>query len=383
MRLTTSTIAKLTLPDGVSERIFWDDDLPGFGLRLRAGGSQTFVAQYDFGRKTRRMSLGSSKLLGLSAARASARDILARVRLGEDPQAAKAQARVAASETFSKYIGEYLTWKEPQVRPSTFREVERYLTRHATPWHARQLASITALDAAELVKAIAAKHGASTANRARVSISPYFAWHIASGRLLSNPLAFTPAAPENGPRNRVLSDAELAAVWRACGDDHFGSIVRLLMTTAARRSEIGGLSWDDYSDGLITIAAERTKNGRAHEIPLSTLARDILERQPRRNSTPYVFGRVGTPFSGWSLCKAELDKKLAGVVTVPWTLHDLRRSTATGLGELRVLPHVIESVLNHVSGFRAGVAGIYNHASYREQKAEALQRWADHLATII
>ena len=387
VKLTATAVAKLTLPKGVAEKIYFDDDVSGFGLRLRKGGSRSFVVQYKIGLQHRRLNLGSTALLDLTTARSNAKDVLARVRLGEDPQAEKAQARIAASETFGKYLDAYLDWKQPQVRPNSYREILRYLRQHAKRWHTRQLASISQRDAADLIDELADKHGAPSANRAKAALSPYFGWLLSKGRVDSNPFAYTPNAIEKGSRERVLSDTELAAIWRACGDDQFSAIVKLLLLTGGRRAELGNLSWTEIAGDMITIPEERSKNGREHEILLNTTARAILESQPRRNSSEFVFGlRDDSGFSGWSKSKAELDARLAanGAVMAPWTLHDLRRTVATNLAErLRIEPHVIEAVLNHISGHRAGVAGVYNRAIYREQKAEALQRWADLVQTII
>jgi integrase len=386
VKLTSTAVRQLTLPDDVAERTYFDDSLPGFGLRLRKGGSRSYVVQYKLGLQHRRLNLGSTALLDLSTARSNAKDILARVRLGEDPQAEKAQARIAASETFGKYLDAYLEWKRPQVRPNSFREISRYLQSYAKRWHARQLSSITQRDAADLIDELADKRGAPSANRAKAALNPYFLWLLAKGRVNANPFANVPKQNENGSRERVLSDFELSAIWDATCDDQFGAIVRLLMLTGSRRAELGSLSWSEISGDLITIPEERSKNGREHELPLNAPAREILESQPRRNSTDFVFGRLDGPFSGWSKSKAELDARLAanGAIMAPWTLHDLRRTVATNLAErLRIEPHVIEALLNHISGHRAGVHGVYNRAQYRDQKAEALQRWADLLQTII
>jgi integrase len=388
MRFTATNVKNQVLRKGTSELIIFDDDTPGFGLRLREGGARTWIVQFKVGKQHRRMTLGSTTLLDLTKARASARDVLAKVRLGEDPQAQKQQARVMASETFGRYLDAYLEWKQPQVRPNSFREIERYLRRYAKAWHTRPLASITQRDAADLVDTITTKHGGPSANRANAAIGPYFGWLLGKGRVDANPFAYVPKATENGSRERVLSDSELAAIWHAAGDenDQFGVIVKLLLLTGARRAEIGDLRWSEYRDGMITIPAERSKNRREHEIILSRQAREILESRPQRNSTDFVFGqRDDAGFSGWSKAKVTLDAQLAATGTVrSWTLHDLRRTMATGLAErLQVEPHVIEAVLNHVSGFRAGVAGVYNRALYREPKADALQRWADHVQAVI
>jgi integrase len=169
-------------------------------------------------------------------------------------------------------------------------------------------------------------------------------------------------------------------LWRGLGDDRFSEIVRLLLLTGQRRNEIGHLQWSeiDLSRKLIVLPPERVKNGRQHEIPLSRQALTVVERLPRRNSSPFLFSdKQG--FNDWDGAKQQLDKRVG---IAPFTLHDLRRTCATGMAELGVQPHIIEAVLNHVSGHKAGVAGIYNRARYEADMRQALQLWADHLDQI-
>jgi integrase len=193
----------------------------------------------------------------------------------------------------------------------------------------------------------------------------------------TNPVQGTGKADEGNGRDRVLTQDELRKLWLNLGDGHFADIVRLLLLTGQRRSEIGGLTWTevDFGRKLIVLSPERTKNSRQHEVPLSAQALAILERQPRRNSTEFVFSK----YMGWDAAKAKLDQRLD---IAPWRLHDLRRTCATNLGELGVQPHYIEAVLNHQSGHKASVAGIYNRAKYAGEMRAALQRWADHIDTI-
>jgi integrase len=166
-------------------------------------------------------------------------------------------------------------------------------------------------------------------------------------------------------------------LWRGLGDDRFSDVVRLLLLTGQRRNEIGKLRWSeiDLDRKLIMLPAERVKNSRNHEVPLSRQALAIIERQPRR--TDFVFGGRGQ--WGWAEAKAKLDQR---VPIAPWRIHDLRRSCATSLAEVGVLPHIIEAVLNHQSGHKASVAGIYNRAKYADEMRSALQRWADHVDKI-
>ena len=191
----------------------------------------------------------------------------------------------------------------------------------------------------------------------------------------------TPTGAKKKSRERVLSNAELKAIWIACPDDEFGAVVKLLALTGQRRTEIGALRWDEVHDDQIVLPANRTKNKRAHVVPLSDAARTALHRF-RDGHDEFVFGRFG--FQAWDQGKRALDARIAdaGKSLEPWTLHDLRRTVATRISELGVQPHIIEAVLNHISGHKAGVAGIYNRSSYEREVRNALAMWADHINSI-
>jgi integrase len=222
--------------------------------------------------------------------------------------------------------------------------------------------------------------GPVSRNRARSALSTFFGWCITEGLLEANPVEGTAKVDEGGGRERILSDDELRQLWAALGTDPFADIVRLLLLTGQRRNEIGALQWSevDLPRKLIVLPPERTKNKRKHELPLSRQALAIIERQPRRNSSAFLFSDV-KGFRNWDAAKARLDQRLD---IASYTLHDLRPSAATGMAELGVQPHVIESMLNHVSGHKAGVAGIYNRSKLIEPMRDALQRWADHVEAI-
>jgi integrase len=183
----------------------------------------------------------------------------------------------------------------------------------------------------------------------------------------------------------VLDDSELAAIWRAAGDDAYGKIIKLLMLTGCRRQEVGGMRWGelDPERGVWTIPASRTKTGRQHILSLPPLAADIIENVPRRVARDHLFGtRSLGGFSDWGHGKAALDR-LLGEAVGAWRIHDLRRTCATRMADLGVAPHIIEAVLNHHSGHRAGVAGIYNRSSYDREVRAALAMWADHVRALV
>jgi integrase len=230
---------------------------------------------------------------------------------------------------------------------------------------------------------IASENGPHAADRARVVLSAFFAWAIREGATDANPVVNTNTATVPTRRERVLKDAELAAVWKVCRDDDFGRIVKLLILTGQRLNEVAGMQWSelDRAGALWTIPAARMKNKRPHEVPLSKAAMEILAEAPERAGRDLVFGDGDGAFSGFSKAKASLDKRV-GDAASDWRLHDLRRTAATGMASLGTLPHVIEAVLSHVSGFRASVAGTYNRAEYRPEKREALDRWATYVRSL-
>src|SRR5262249_19468138 len=219
------------------------------------------------------------------------------------------------------------------------------------------------------------------------TLSIFFGWAMAKGPAEANPIIGTEPAVTKGARDRVLTDDELRSIWAALPDSDYGDIVRLLALTGQRRDEIGSLRWSevDFDKALIALPPERTKNSRPHDVPLSPPALAILKARPHLAGREYVFGSGARSHLGWSNYKVALDARIASKGAISgWRLHDLRRTVSTRMhDELGVFPHIVEAVLNHVSGHRAGVAGIYNRATYAKEKAIALARWAEHLASIV
>jgi integrase len=388
MKLTAKNVPTLPLPAGKSEQVYWDDDVPGFGLRLREGGSRTIIFQY--GPPTRKMKLGAVSAVDFEKARKTARSLYHRVQLGEDPASDKAEARVKLAETLEATIKLYLTRQKSRLKPRSLVEIERHLLVHLKPLHSLPLAKIERRTIASRLSEIERASGNRTRNMVRATLHAMYAWAIQEGMAEFNPVTGTSRAPEKS-RDRVLSAAEIALIWNALPDDHFGAIIKLLALTGARASEIAALRWDEVRDGMILLPAERTKNSRSHIIPLSEPARAIIAAQPRRaigdgKARELVFGFGEGAFAGWGKCRQRLNERIAaasGKALPHWTPHDLRRTAATMMAELGVQPHVIEAVLNHVSGHRAGVAGIYNRASYEREKTVALDLLAEHLIAIV
>jgi integrase len=387
MRLTATTIRTLTLPAGVRDKTYFDDSLGGFGLRLREGGAARWVVQYDLGGRTKRVTLGTTAMLDIGAARTKARDILAAVRLGNDPAAEKRQAHERAAETFGALLSRYLPHKQAKAKAGSrsFKEVERHLIKYARTLHTRPIAAIDRRAIAALVSAITAKAGPAAANNMLGSLSGYFTWLMREGLIETNPASNVNKAAANGSRDRVLTDNEFREIWNALGDSDYADIFRVLSYTAARKSEIGSLTWDeiDFDAAEIRLPASRCKNNKPHVIPLVPQALTILEARAK-NGHDFVFG-YGQGFTGWAWAKSALDERIAAArkaAGIParlpaWVLHDLRRFFSTNAHDkLGVAPHIVEACLGHVSGFKSGVSGVYNKATYLDERRRALEKWA-------
>jgi integrase len=385
MKLTVDTVAALTMPAGKADHIEWDPSLPGFGVRLR-GGSKRWVIQYRIGDRQRREALGDVRKVRLDDARRIARQRFAQIELGTDPAAERGKARAASKLTLSNVAERYLDAKSGMLRPNTYNAAKMHFAAHWRPFADRPIESIKRVDVAARLQEIVKVNGRIAAARARGNLSALFTWAMKEGLSEHNPVIAT-NDPEAGvlPRDRVLADHELVAVWKACRDDDFGRIVRLLTLTGCRREEIGSLLWGeiDLDAGIMSIPGERTKNHRPLVLTLPSVAVDILRSVPRREGREHVFGGSGNAFSGWAYAKMSLDTRIAVAEGKPlphWTLHDLRRTARTGLGKIGVVPHIAELVINHVRG---GVEAIYDRHRYEREIKQALAQWADYVLAVV
>ena len=348
--------------------VLWDSEVKGFGVRRHRADARHYLLRYRFGGKQTFRKIGRhGSPFTPDTARQEARRLLGLIATGINPAAQPKQA-----EDFGSEVERYLTHKQGL---KAFGMIERHLRKHAKSLHGLRLGEIDRRTIAQVLSGVERSAGPIARNRVRGTLSAFFAWLIREGLLDVNPVAGTGKADEGPSRDRVLSAAELAEVWHAATGT-FGDIIRLLLLTGQRRNEIGFLRWSevDFGRGMIVFPPERTKNKLKHELPLAPQALAILQERQRQGD--HVFREFN-----WYRGKLALDTRLKGVA--PWRIHDLRRTCATGMAELGVQPHIIEAVLNHVSGHKAGVAGIYNRARYEGEMRSALQAWAAHIDQII
>jgi integrase len=392
VKLTNAAIKSIKLPPSVKDRVYFDERLPGFGLRVRASGTHSWMVQYDFAGKTERLVLGLLTALNPDEAFCSAKDQLAKVRLGVNPAAEKKAAHVKAKETFGALAPRFLTHKSASVKPGTLKAVERYLMHSAKRLHSLPIDAITRSMIATLLDEAQATSGADTRNSLRAYLNSFFVWAAYQGLVDANPVAVTLKAAVKS-RDHVLSDNDVRAILAGLNapsrivDDH-NDIVKLLLLLGSRREEIGSLRWNevDLDRAEISLPGARTKNHKPWLIPLNASALTILKgRHDRRDPTrEFVFGRRDTGFSGWSKGKAELDAEIArangGKPIAPWRLHDFRRYLSTVMNErLGVDERVVEALLGHTI---PGIKGVYNRGAYLAERRRALDKWAEHLERI-
>jgi integrase len=394
MKLTDPTVKNLRATSARQE--IPDDLLPGLYLTVQPKtGAKSWQVRYRAAGKHRRMTLGRYPAMSLSAARDRARAVMLDAQSGADPAAeVRAAKQEAPRDTVAAALDDYAKRQLKKKKSGELmkRELDRFVRAELGE---RQLAKVTRIDLQDLIDDIADTGRGTTANRVLAYTKTFFAWAETRGLIDANPAASLKKAVKETPRDRVLSDAEILWFWRACDRVGFpwGDMAKMLLLTGQRLSEIAELTDREISGESLSFAATRTKNGRAHEVPLSIKAFDILEGIQRiKNPKGYIFTTNGmTPVQGFhkarqAIAKAmqeEAEKERGQPVEIDhWTFHDLRRTCATGMArDSRTV--VIEKLLNHVSGTLAGVAGVYNRYEYAMEMRDAMDSWAARIDAIL
>jgi integrase len=395
-RLAKLPATRLEVPDGKGRGLY---------LVIQPSGAASWALRYRADGAARKLTLGRYPALGLAAARKHAAEALGQIAGGKDPARAKTAARTASKAETDKVERVVELFVERYAKPKTrdWRETERMLIKEvAGRWRGKRLSEITRAQVNAMLDEIVDRGAPIRANRVFAQLRKMCKWAIGRGMIERSPCeGVTPPSPEN-KRERVLNDVEIKRVWEAAESlgKPFGPIVKLLLLTGARRDEVAGMRWSEINLGarIWTIPKERSKNGVAHEIPLSDTAMTILQSLPRvGDRVDFVFSTTGrTAVSGFSRMKETVDGLIADQLSkeaeargnVPdampdWILHDLRRTLATNLQKLGVRLEVTEAVLNHVSGSRAGVVGVYQRHDWAAEKRQALDAWARRLEKIV
>jgi integrase len=381
--LTAAGIEKLK-PPARGQRDHFDKGFPGLGLRCSYAGSKSFIHMYRVNGVQRRRTLGRAGAMTLAEAREAWRRDREALARGEDP----ARVREKAPDTFATIAREWL--RRDQASNRTIGEVTRYIEHEAVPaWGDRLISTITRRDALELIDTIVDRGHIPAARRLHAHLHRLFRWSVGRGVIEANPMAALERPGAEVRRERVLSDAELALIWKACGVVGWphGPLVQLLILTGARRREIGALRWNEIAGSEIKLGGERTKNAVPRTIPLSTAATDIIRGLPHVGDSGHVFTVTGTaPVRAFSYFKTQLDlaaSEINGAPLAPWRVHDLRRTVATGLQRLGVRLEAIETVLGHVAGSRAGIVGTYQRYQFETETRAALEKWATEVGRLV
>jgi integrase len=431
-RLSDAAV-KAAKPDPAKRIELADAGAPGLHLVIQPvpSGRKSWAFRYRLYGKTAKITIGPYPAFSLTEAREKAHQFDRIRQRGDDPalgekrlRRALKEAHVADAGTFAgearRYLDEYAKshqrqWRETarmlglRADPSKMQDNDNPLTFVTIPngasdeWSGRLVSTVTTDDVRDFVHGIRRRGAPISANRTLAALKGCFAWLTENTTRLANDPSSQVSKPQKEvARDRVLSHDEIQILWRACNDMPviFGTAIKLMLLTAQRRDEVGGLREPELSrDGTIwTLPAQRAKNGKEHQIPLAPAARDLLAALPRVTSkAKLLFTTTGeTAVSGWSKTKKKLDAKMLALLkaemlrrgdncstaAIPnWTFHDLRRTADTLMNdELEMAPHVVEAILNHV---RKGDERRYNHAKLREPKRRALDAWAAHLAWIV
>ena len=382
---------------------YFDAAFPGLALRITENGGKSWCAFYRFKGRLRRFTIGRYPAIKPAQARREAAAALEQVRVGVDPAEEKRacrEMRTPETDTFGAVANDYLELHHRRnSRQSTFLEAKRDIERNVLPkWCSRPIASITRRDALDLIDGIIARGAEVQANRTLARLRALFNWAIEKDRVTASPVARMKLPTQEQARDRVLSDDELRWLWQACDEIGwpFGPFAKLLLLTAQRRDEVAGMEWPeiDLVKRVWTIPRHKAKNDRIHEVQLSEAAIEVLRSLPHVSDS-LVFTTTGeTAISGFSKSKRRLDTAMLKAKrvelgtrkgdTIPgWTLHDLRRTAATGMAKLKIPPHVTDKVLNHVSGTIRGVAAIYNRFEYLDERRDALAAWGRYVDNLV
>jgi integrase len=359
IRLTDLSVKALPVPE--RGQVNYEDEGSPLRVRVSQGGTRTFFVVIGAGR---RHTIGTYPVVTLAQAREAAIRIKAEKTLGKlFPE------RISLQDAIHQYLA------QADIRPKT----REYYERHLKTLKGPKLTDVAPQAASKILD----KLPAATRTQALATFRAFFNWCFKRDYIDRSPVAKY-EAPKAKSRKRVLTDGELIAIWNATEEPTtFNIIVRLLMLTGQRRNEIAAFRRTWIVRETVTFPDWAVKNGHGHELPVCTMAAELLQKQARETNDAMLFlarGRTDKIFSGWSKSKEALDRA-CGVNG--WTLHDLRRTFATRLAEMGVEPHIIERILNHVSGSLSPIALVYNRARYFAQMRAAVDRWQAHIESLI
>lgn len=397
--LTDAKIRSLVAPD--SGRKEWPDHIiPGLRIRVTPSGAKTFVLRKRVGGKWRNITIGPFKAyFGLADARKKARSILIDIDNGKGaPRPAREDGTTVTGRLMFSYLWKQYLERAVRGQKRSASEIERIGNKFFLPrFGDRMMDSITRAEVTSFVEDVTYRNPQKPTLRegrtVHQRLSAFFSWAMPKlERLPANPCQYAWRPPLGKPRDRFLSEDEIRLFWQACDQMGwpFGPGFKLLLVTGQRRGEVFGAARSEFDDGIWTIPGDRAKNGVAHIVPLPQLARDLIDALPPVGNADKLFAVPDNPeavTSGFSKGHPRLLRLMAklqdGKPVEHFVLHDLRRTAATGMQRLGVAMPVTEAVLNHISGSRGGIAGVYQRHDYFKEKERALADWADEVLRIV
>ena len=378
IKLTHRGIEALTAGKWLTD--YWDEGLPGFGVRAHHSGRKSFMIRYNLRGSKRRMTLGSYPTLSLAVARSQAKEIIGRVSRGEDPQQAKQEEKTA--ETFGELAAEYIE-RHAKIKKRRWQEDERILRVDLLPaWKRKKAHNISRREVGELLDGIVERGAPIMANRVKALISKIYNFGISRDIVAHNPCNGVPMPAKPRQRDRVLSEEELRAVWHAFDSLHpvMAASFQMRLLTAQRGSEILTMRWEQIDGQWWTIPGDIAKNGLSHRVALAPQMRSILRKlRTLTGDSPWVFASHRKPDAHISA----IQKAAARIVQeaeVEFVPHDLRRTAASFMTSMGISRLVVSKLLNHVE---SGITAVYDRHSYDAEKREALELWGARLEEIV
>lgn len=389
-------------PDPAKRLEIADASHPGLYLVVQPSGAKGWALRYRQAGKPAKLTLGKFPVMGLAEARKAASEALAKVEAGGDPitekkqaKAAKLDAQLTERDKIKTLAGDF--YKRHLAKLKSGDQARQFLERFTVKaWGERDIQTITKRDVLDLLDSIADSGREVTANRVLAHTRKFLNWCVERDVIAISPATGVKPVAKEASRDRVLTDDEIRLFWRACdaAGQPWGPFGKLLLLTGQRLNEVAQMTDAEIRGQVWHLAASRTKNGRAHNVPLSKAASAVLDAMQRvKNDAGYIHCTNGeSAVQGFHKARAAIANKMAELaaedageaVEIPaWTFHDLRRTCATGLARLGVPVRVTEAVLNHISGTGAGIVAVYQLHDYADEKRDALEAWGRYVLALV
>jgi len=392
-RLTPISVKNVKPPTGKYRREIPDGGCTGLYLLVQpVTGAKSWAVRYRYQGRSRKLTLGNGHFLTLAEAREQATRALGELHNGRDPAETMFTARAHAkqvelerkADTIDNLAAQFLDKHAAKLRPASARQLTYIFHKIVLPrWSGRLIHDIKRRDVIALVEEVS-ERTPIMANRALAGISKFFNWCLERDVVVASPVAGVKAPNRENVRERVLSDDELRQIWQAC--DKIGGTgarcVQMLILTGQRRCEVGGMKRTEIEGDTWKLPATRMKARDSHTVPLSAQAMAIIDAQPVMHGTDLIFTNGRAPFMHWHRIKKEIDAHMSPK-TERWTLHDLRRSVASGMAGLGIALPVIEKLLAHRSGTFRGIVAVYQKHSFIPEMRHALEQWAQHIDEVV